>query len=102
MRINARLDDDAARQVSYLTATTGHSVSHVVREAIAAYHAQVKGTRALPSRVLALAGTGDSGRSDIAGNHKAHVAEAIAARQRSLGVPSVLTAPLKPARRRAR
>jgi len=96
MRLNARLDDDAADQVAYLTTTTGLSLSHVVREAIALYHAQVKGRRAAPSRLLALAGTGDSGHSDIAGNYKAHVAAAIAAKHRVFGAPEA------PARRRTR
>jgi predicted transcriptional regulator len=92
MRLNARLDDDAARQVSYLTTATGRSVSHVVREAIAAYHAQVKGQ-------LALAGTGDSGKNDTASRYKAYAAEAIEAKHRALGAPSASAAP---ARRRAR
>jgi predicted transcriptional regulator len=87
MRLNARLDDDAARQVSYLTTATGHSVSHVVREAIAVYHAQVKGQRAVPSRLLALAGSGNSGRSDVASNYKALVADAIEAKHRAQRPP---------------
>ena len=99
MRLNARLDEDAARQVDYLTTATGRSVSHVVREAIAVYHAQVKGQRAMPSRVLALAGTGDSGKSDTASRYKAYVAEAVEAKHCALGAPSARTAP---ARRRAR
>jgi predicted transcriptional regulator len=105
MRLNARLDDEAARQVSYLTSTTGRSVSHVVREAIAAYHAQVKGQRAMPSRLLALAGTGDSGRSDMATRYKEHVVEAIAAKHRAFGLPVAQAVPpvgAKPERRRAR
>ncbi len=73
-RLNARLDDDSARRLVELTADTGHSVSHVVREAIAVYHAQVVRRRG-PSRFLALAGTGDSGRSDISSNYKKHVDE---------------------------
>jgi len=105
MRLNARLDDDAARQVNYLTSATGRSVSHVVREAIAVYHAQVKGRRAMPSRLLALAGTGDSGRSDLATRYKEVVGEAIAAKHRAFGLPvapAVPAASAKPARRRTR
>ena len=102
MRLNARLDDEAARQVSYLTSTTGRSVSHVVREAIAAYHAQVKAQRAMPSRLLALAGTGDSGRSDIATRYQEYVGETMAARHRAFGLPVAPAASAKPGRRRAR
>ena len=81
MRINARLDDDAQRQIDYLVQATGQSTSHVVREAIAVYHAQVQGARPrAPSRFLALVGQGRSGRSDVALNVKAHVAQAVEAK----------------------
>ncbi len=71
MRIIARLPPQTAEQVEYLTAATGGTVSHVVREAIAVYHAQVRGARKGGSRLLALAGTGDSGLADTASNYKA-------------------------------
>lgn len=71
MRIIARLPPQTAEQVEYLTAATGGTVSHVVREAIAVYHAQVRGARKGGSRLLALAGTGDSGFTDTASNYKA-------------------------------
>lgn len=70
MRVNARLDEQTSQKIDYLTQATGQSVSHVVREAIAAYHVQVRGKQTVPSRFLALAGKGDSGRSDIASNVK--------------------------------
>jgi hypothetical protein len=75
-RINARLDDESARQLGELTTGTGKSVSLVVREAIAAYHAQVIRPRR-PSRFLALMGSGDSGRSDVSANVKHHVAQIV-------------------------
>jgi hypothetical protein len=76
MRIIARLPPQTAEQVEYLTAATGGTVSHVVREAIAVYHAQVRGARKRSgSRFLALAGTGNSGHSDTASNYKALLAE---------------------------
>jgi hypothetical protein len=76
MRVNARLDEQTEVQMQYLTQATGQSVSHVVREAIALYHVQVRQRQAKPaSRFLALIGTGDSGRGDVASNVKAHVAE---------------------------
>ena len=81
MRINARLDDETAQMVSVLTTGTGKTVSTVVREAIAVYHAQLSAGRPRPkSKFLALAGTGDSGRSDVASNVKAYVAEALEAK----------------------
>ncbi len=82
MRLNARLDEDAQKQVEYLTLTTGQSISAVVREAIAVYHVQVQQQHAVPRRLLAMIGTGDSGRSDIASNVKRFVSDAIAAKHR--------------------
>ena len=76
MRIIARLPPQTADQVEYLTAATGNTVSHVVREAIAVYHAQVRGGRkGGGSKFLALVGTGDSGHTDTASNYKALYAQ---------------------------
>lgn len=71
MRVNARLDPDTEQQLDYLTQATGHSVSLVVREAVAVYYAQVRGQRAAgPSRLLALAGQARSGRADLSVHYK--------------------------------
>ena len=82
MRVNARLDEQTSQKIDYLTQATGQSVSHVVREAIAAYHVQVRGKQAVPSRFLALAGKGDSGRSDIASIVKQAYFDALMAKHR--------------------
>lgn len=76
MRVNARIDDTAQEQLDYLTKTTGHSLSHVVREAVAVYHVQVKQQQPRPaSRFLAMAGGWSSGRPQTASDVKAVVAE---------------------------
>ena len=75
MRINARLDDEAQAQISYLTQATGQSVSQVVREAVARYHAQLKARQTGPRQLLALAGQGHSGRSDGAAGYKHHLGD---------------------------
>ena len=82
MRVNARLDEQTSQKIDYLTQATGQSVSHVVREAIAVYHVQVRGKQGVPSRFLALAGKGDSGRSDIASNVKEAYFDALMAKHR--------------------
>lgn len=74
MRVNARLDEATQLQLDYLTQATGHSVSHIVRESVAQYYAQLRRQRG-PSRFLAMAGKGDSGRSDVASNVKAHLTQ---------------------------
>ena len=77
MRVNARLDDEAAKQIDYLTRATGAGVSHVLRESVALYYAQVRAQRAGIAHLGALIGNGDSGRSDIASNWKSHLAESL-------------------------
>ena len=84
MRINARLDDEGGRQVEYLTQTTGQSVSHVVREAVALYYEQTRSVQPQPQpqplRLLAAVGRGGSGRSDVASHYKALFGEGVAAK----------------------
>ena len=79
MRVNARIDEATQQQLDYLTQATGESVSHVVRESVAQYYAQVRGQRK-PSRFLAMAGSWSSGRSDTASNVKAALIEALDAK----------------------
>ena len=74
MRVNARLDEATQQQLQYLTQTTGRSVSDVVRESVAQYYVQVRRQRGA-SRFLAMAGKGDSGRSDVASSVKSQLAQ---------------------------
>jgi predicted DNA-binding protein len=78
-RINARVDAATQRRIDELTLTTGQSVSHVVREAIAAYHVQVLEPRA-PSRFLRRLGTGRSGRDDTASDTRRALSQSLAAK----------------------
>jgi hypothetical protein len=75
LRINARLDEETQAQLAYITLTTGNSTSHVVRESLALYYVKVKQQQPRPSRLLAMVGKGDSGRTDVASNVKAHLTE---------------------------
>lgn len=78
-RINARVDDATQQRLDDLVLSTGQSISHVVREAIAVYHAQVRKERPVPKRLLAMVGKGRSrdGRTDVASNYKQVVADII-------------------------
>lgn len=80
MRVNARLDETAQEQLEYLAQATGQSVSHVVRESVARYYAEVRARQQGPRRLLALLGKGNSGRSDVASDVKREVGAAIAAK----------------------
>jgi len=97
MRINARLDEATEQQLEYLTQTTGQSVSHVVREGVALYCAQVKAERQ-PSRLLALALSGQwrSGRSDTGTQVRPVVLEALQAKYpQHFGTEPAAAAPAK-------
>lgn len=78
-RVNARVDDATQARLDELILTTGQSVSHVVREAIAVYHMQMCKQRPPPRRLLAMVGTGRSkdGRTDVSVNHKQLYTEAL-------------------------
>jgi hypothetical protein len=77
MRVNARLDDEAQQQIDYLTAATGMGVSQVLRESVALYYRQARASAGGAKHLLAMAGKGASGRSDIASNVKGHLAEGL-------------------------
>jgi Ribbon-helix-helix protein, copG family len=91
-RVNARIDEATQQRLDELILTTGQSVSHVVREAIAVYHVQMKKQQPLPRRLLAMVGKYDSGHADSATNYKAIVAEAIEEKYRRTQPPFVKTA----------
>jgi len=77
MRVNARLDDESANHLEYLTQTTGLGISHVLRESVAHYYRHVRAQRPGLTHFGPLIGKGDSGRSDIASNWKRYIGEAI-------------------------
>ena len=97
MRVNARLDEATQQQLEYITQATGQSVSHVVRESVAQYYAQVRGQRG-PSRLLAMAGKGDSGRSDVASTVKAQLSQILQAKH-SLALPPAASKAVAPRRK---
>jgi Ribbon-helix-helix protein, copG family len=80
MRINARLDEASQKQLEYLAQATGQSVSQVVRESLARYHAEVTARHRPPMKFLAMVGQGSSGRTDLATNYKQVIAESMAAK----------------------
>jgi len=84
MRVNARLDETTQQQLEYLTQATGENVSHVLRESVGRYYAQVMQAQRKPSKFLAMAGKGDSGGADVSSNVKAHV---MAYLERKHGLP---------------
>ena len=84
MRVNARLDEESREQIEYLTAATGMGVSQVLRESVALYYRQARASASGAKHLLALAGKGRSGRSDVASDVKRHLADALSTKH---GVP---------------
>ena len=80
MRVNARLDEESREQIEYLTAATGMGVSQVLRESVALYYRQARASAGGAKHLLALAGKGSSGRSDIASDVKRYLADGWAAK----------------------
>lgn len=76
MRVNARFDGDAEAQIAYLAQATGMGVSDVLRTSVQHYYDAVRARRVGLRHLSAFVGQGDSGRSDIASNYKARLAEA--------------------------
>ena len=102
-RVNARIDDSTQAQLLYLAEATGQSVSHLVREGVSRYFADVQSRNAGPRRLLSLVGQGDSGRSDIASYAKAFVTQALQEKWRVSPAGAAPQAPAPaPARTRRR
>jgi predicted transcriptional regulator len=80
MRINARLDESSQKQLEYLAQATGQSVSHVVRESLARYYAEVRNERGGLLHFAKMIGQADSGRSDLASNYKQLISDSLAAK----------------------
>lgn len=75
MRVNARFEGDAEEQIAYLAHATGMGVSDVLRTSVQHYYDAVRAQRSGLKHLSAFIGQGASGRSDVAGNYKAHLAE---------------------------
>lgn len=75
MRVNARFEGEAERQLNYLAEATGLGVSEVLRTSVQHYYEQMRARRAGLTHFAAFVGQGRSGRSDVAGSYKARLAE---------------------------
>jgi hypothetical protein len=92
MRVNARFEGVAEQQVTYLATTTGLKVSDVLRDSVDFYYRHVRGESAGGLKHFSkMIGQGHSGRSDIAGNYKAHLSDSLAAKYNLQPAPSALT-----------
>jgi hypothetical protein len=82
MRINARLDEESARKVRYLTRVTGSNLTGVVREAIDRYYRFVEGRERRALAIFEEAGFVGcaEGESDLSSRHDEILAEELEAK----------------------
>jgi hypothetical protein len=77
MRVNARFDGVAEKQVEYLATTLDTSVSEVLRESVDFYYRHTRAQGKPMKNLSALFGKGDSGLTDISTNVKKYVTMAL-------------------------
>lgn len=77
MRINARLDKQDEQKIKYIIDQTHETVTDVLREAIALYYEQVKGSGSRQSRALLDSGFVGSGETekDLSSVYKKHLSK---------------------------
>lgn len=74
MRVNARFEGEAERQLNYLAEITGQGVSEVLRASVQHYYDQVRAQRSGLTHFAAFIGQGRSGHSDVASTYKKRLA----------------------------
>lgn len=87
MRINARLDDEVARQLETLCRVTGLPRSEVLREALRRYHTEIAAGDERPGpriRAAGLVACGD-GPEDLSDRYKTYLGDDLDARHRDPG-----------------
>ena len=80
MRVNARFEGVAEKQVEYLAATTGQKVSEVLRQSVDYYYQHVRGGSGRLTHLYKFIGKGDSGKSDVSANVKKYLDDSLAAK----------------------
>ena len=80
MRVNARFEGVAEKQVEYLANSTGRKVSDVLRDSVDFYYRHIRSGGSQLKHLSALIGQAESGRSDISTNVKVHLAQAFDAK----------------------
>lgn len=73
MRVNARFEGVAEKQVEYLAASTGNKVSDVLRDSVDFYYRHVRAQSGQLKYLSNLIGKGHSGLGDISTNVKKYV-----------------------------
>lgn len=70
MRVNARFDNEAEKQLQFLAQATGMGVSDVLRASVEHYYQAVRARSGTLRHLSAFVGTGDSGQRHISSDYK--------------------------------
>lgn len=78
-RVNARLPQDDAKKLAYLSKTEGKSVSEIIRAAIQRYYSETKSTEAAAAGMLFRTGFVGCGEAepDLSKKYKRHLTESL-------------------------
>jgi hypothetical protein len=98
MRVNARFEGEAERQLNELAEMTGQGVSEVLRASVRHYHEQMRARRGGLVHFAAFVGRGHSGRADVAGSYKARLTESWGAKHQGHAQPAYEPAVHEPER----
>ncbi len=99
MRVNARFEGVAEKQVEYLAASTGMKVSDVLRESVDFYYRHVRSGGGQLKHLSAWIGKADSGQSDVASNVKKYLGESLEAKHAAAPAQASLRKPASAPRR---
>ncbi|HZF33093.1 MAG TPA: ribbon-helix-helix domain-containing protein [Candidatus Angelobacter sp.] len=76
-RVNARLPEDDAKKLAYLSKAEGKSVSEIIRAAIQRYYSETKSTEAAATGILFRTGFVGcvAGDGDLSATYKQHLSD---------------------------
>lgn len=70
MRVNARFDSEAEKQLQFLAQVTGMGVSDVLRASVEHYYRAVRARSGTLQHLSAFVGSGDSGQRNVSTDYK--------------------------------
>ena len=98
MRVNARFEGVAEKQVEFLAASTGRKVSDVLRESVDFYYRHVRSGGGQLKHLYKFIGQGDSGLTDVSANVKKYLDEGVASKYGHASAKKTRRAPAKKSR----
>lgn len=80
MRVNARFDSEAEKQLQFLAQATGMGVSDVLRASVEHYYRAVRARSGTLQHLSALVGSGDSGQRNVSTDYKRMLGDSLSSK----------------------